>query len=98
VELASPQLVVQALGRWRVATEQARAEKELLTHFPLEVANALALPSTERQRIHVEAIYSLAKQQPFARSVPADALYIACRHMSYEVLSDVMARSSKHSC
>lgn len=84
---------VQALVQWRALTEQAQAERQFLNLFPPEVANALALPPTERQRIHVDAIYSLARKQPFARTVPPEALHTACRHMTYEVLHDGMARS-----
>lgn len=89
-------MIVQALLEWQHLTQQEKLEGGFLQVFTPEVADALALPPKQRQRNHVEAIYQLASKQRFASTIPRDALYGSCRHMTYEVIHDEMVLLSRY--
>jgi hypothetical protein len=82
--------VMQSLLAWQHLTKQERLEAQFLEALPPDVADALALPPKQRNRDHVRAIHRLAIKQRFARTIPQDALFTACRYMTYEVLTDQM--------
>lgn len=87
-------VLLQALLAWQYLTQQQKQEAQFLSVVTPEVADALDLSPKQRQKKHVEAIYDLASKQPFASTAPRDALYTACRHMTYEVLGDDMVTPS----
>ena len=81
-------MLLKALLAWQYLTQQEKQEAQFLSILTPEVSDALDLPPKQRQKRHVEAIFSLASKQPFASAAPRDALYTACRHMTYEVLHE----------